>query len=586
MLVRGLPNIMTPSLPTLALSLALSLIPAWGMPAAAPPPIFAPSDRAFPVVAANGMVSSQEPHATHEAVKILETGGNAIDAAVVLGLVKVVTLPRAGNLTGGGFMMIRDGETGTIRALDYREQAPAAAHRDMFLDAEGNPDPVLSRQSHLASGVPGTVAGLALALETYGTLTWEAALAPAIRIAEEGFPVGQQLHKALLTYKSWLANSPAAMRAFYDEDGNPPRPGELLKRPHLAQTLRTLAKAGPLSFYTGSIAQTIADDMEANGGLITMEDLAAYRPKWREPIHGTYRGYDIYAMPAPSSGGIHLIQMLNILELYPFPEYEPYQATPFHWMIEAMRQAYADRSKFLGDPDFTDIPVNWLTSKAYAFETSQSLSPSQARDSKSTRPGTPTIPRESPETTHYSIMDSMGNVVANTTTLNFSFGSGYMIPGTGLLLNNEMDDFSAKPGVPNAVGLIGGTANAVEPHKRMLSSMTPTLVFKAGSPYLATGSPGGSRIITTVLQIIINVLDHDMNLAMATLAPRIHHQWLPDEVRLEEGVSPDTRRLLESLGHTISANNSPMGSANSVLYKDGLFRGFADPRREGSAQGY
>jgi gamma-glutamyltranspeptidase/glutathione hydrolase len=540
---------------------------------------FAPGS---PVTGNTGMVATQEAHATRAAAKVLAEGGNAIDAAVCAGFTLAVTLPRAGNIGGGGFMVIHLEKTNRQTAIDYREKAPAAAHRDMFLDSKGNVDTNLSRSSRLAAGVPGTVRGLALALRRHGTISLKRALQPAIELAENGFIVGQDLHESLKARPGHFKNSPAALEAYYNPDGSPPAIGSRLIQKDLAQTLRTIADQGPDAFYAGPIAAAIVADMKANGGIITADDLRDYRPIIRKPVSGTYRGWKVVAMPPPSSGGIHLIQMLNILEGFPIAKYGHNSADTMHICIEAMRRAYADRSRYLGDPDFTEIPTKDLISKGYAKILAGQINVSQATPSRKVSPGLePVKDLESNETTHFSVIDRWGNAVTNTYTLNFSYGSGIMVAGTGILLNNEMDDFSAKPGVPNAYGLLGGKRNAIEPNKRMLSSMTPTLLFKGKNQLVATGSPGGSRIITTVLQIVCNLVDHGMDIAGATAAARFHHQWFPDEVQVEPGFEPDTLASLGKRSHTVKAR-SLMGSTQSVARINGLFFGASDPRRQGA----
>jgi gamma-glutamyltranspeptidase/glutathione hydrolase len=551
--------------------------------------VLSPRDIVHPVFAENGMVASQEALATRIGVDVLKRGGNAVDAAVAVGFALAVTLPRAGNLGGGGFMLVHRAESGEMPAetvaIDYREMAPAAAHRDMYLDADGEVDSDRSRFSYHSVGVPGSVAGLALALERYGTLPLAEVLAPAIRLAAEGIVVNRDLSDSLASREERLTSRPATTAIFFHPDGTPYAPGERLVQADLAWSLRQIAENGPAAFYEGEIAQRIAADMAANGGPITLEDLAAYRVAVREPASGTYRGFEIASMPPPSSGGVHLVQILNILEGYPLGELGPGGAETIHLMAEAMKLAYADRSRHLGDPDFWPVPVEGLTSKAYAATLRAGIDRSRARPAGEIAAGDP-APYESNETTHFSVMDRWGNVVSNTTTINFGYGSGIVAAGTGILLNNEMDDFSAKPGVPNAYGLLGGEANAIEPGKRPLSSMSPTIVFKDGRPLLATGSPGGSRIITTVLQIILNVVDHGMNMAAATQAPRVHHQWLPDELRVEQGLSPDTLALLAAKGHAVAVK-SAMGSTQSILRNDDGFTAAADPRRPGAlALGY
>jgi gamma-glutamyltranspeptidase/glutathione hydrolase len=566
-----------------AVSLSIALVSgSVGPLAAQDAPIYSLKDRFQPVTAANGMVSSQEAVATRIGVEILKKGGNAVDAAIATGFALAVTLPRAGNLGGGGFMMIHLAESGETKALDYREKAPAAAFRDMFLGEDGEPDNTKSRFSGLAVGVPGTVAGFAEAYERHGSgkLTWAQLVAPAIALARDGIEVTPDLSASLSSSARRLLNDPASRTIFYKTLGLPYLPGEILKQEDLAATLRLIADTGAAGFYTGDVARRIAQKVQDAGGGMTVEDLASYKPVWRRPVTGTYRGHDIASMPPPSSGGVHIVEILNILETFPLREFGPNSADAIHVMAEAMRRAYADRSKFLGDPDYVEVPVEGLTSRAYAVSLADTIRMDAATPSEDIRPGDP-YPYESNETTHFSVVDKDGNAVSNTYTLNFSYGVGLTADGTGVLLNNELDDFSAKPGVPNAYGLVGGTANAVEGGKRPLSSMSPTLVFRDGKLLLATGSPGGSRIITTTLQIILNVIDHGMNIAEATAAPRIHNQWLPDEIRIEEGLSPDTVRMLEGRGHKIEVKNA-MGSTQSIMSVNGILAGASDPRRPGA----
>lgn len=553
---------------------------------AAPPAILSKNAIYSPTVAKQAMVVTSDKIASEIGLKVLEKGGNAVDAAVTIGFTLAVTLPRAGNIGGGGFMLIHDAKTGNVVAVDYREKAPKKAHKDMYLDKEGNPDSQLSRFSHLAVGVPGTVAGLALALEKYGTLSLAAALQPAIKLAEKGFPMHSVLRDSLLRGEKRLKKSAETSRLFFKEDGSAYALGEQFVQPELANTLKQIAQQGVSAFYEGEIAQKIVADMTANNGLITLEDLKAYRPAIRQPIHGTYRGYDVYSMSPPSSGGVHIVQILNILEQFSIQEFGHNSQASLHVMAEAMKRAYADRSEYLGDTDFVKVPLTGLTSKDYAKSLATQIPLDKATPSKTIAPANP-IPYESNETTHFSVIDKAGNAVANTYTLNFSFGSGLTAKGTGFLLNNEMDDFSAKAGVPNAYGLIGNAANAIAPEKRMLSSMSPTIVMHNKKPFLITGSPGGSRIITTTLQVIMNVIDHGMNIQEAVNAPRVHHQWLPDEIRIEKGVSIDTQRLLTEMGHTVVEKN-PMGSAASILIDAAThtYYGAADPRRQGFAIGY
>jgi gamma-glutamyltranspeptidase/glutathione hydrolase len=543
-------------------------------------------DRSVPVEAKNGMVVTSHTLATQVALEVLKKGGNAIDAAVTAGFALAVTQPRSGNIGGGGFMLISSEAKKEVVAIDYREKAPAGATRDMFLGPDGEADPQLSRYSHISAGVPGTVAGLALALEKYGTISLAESLAPAIALAEKGFVVTPRFSKGIKSRQENLFKFEAGKQKFLKPDGSFYEPGDLYVQSDLAATLKRIAQNGIKGFYEGETADLIVAEMQRGKGLITHEDLKNYEPKLRKPVQGTYRGYDIYSMSPPSSGGAHIIQILNILEPYPIGNLGHNSARTIHLMAEAMTRAYADRSKYLGDSDFVEVPLAGITSKKYAGDLRKQIDPSFASISQNILPGDP-VAHESDETTHFSIVDKFGNAVANTYTINFSYGSGIVVTGAGFLLNNEMDDFSAKPGVPNAYGLIGGEANKIEPHKRMLSSMSPTIVMKDGKNFLVAGSPGGSRIITTTLQVIMNVIDHRLNVQAAVNAPRIHHQWLPDEIRIEQGISPDTIGLLKAMGHTV-AEKSSMGAIQSIMIgEDGTLYGGADPRRStSSAMGF
>jgi len=555
----------------------LILVPVWA--SAQEQAILADRDIFHPVYAVHGMVATQQSLATEAGLAVLRDGGNAVDAAVTVGFTLAVTLPRAGNLGGGGFMLIHLAETGETLAVDYRETAPAAAYRDMFLAPGGAADPEAARYSYRSVGVPGTVAGLTKILAEYGTISLARALAPAIGLAENGFAVDRGLHESLLTVRERMTASPASLEIFYPDGGEPPAIGDLLVQTDLAWSLRQIAADGADAFYRGAVAQRLLADMRAHGGLITAEDLAGYTPVIREPVRGTYRGYEIVSMPPPSSGGVHVIQLLNLLEAFPIGDLGHNSAATIHLLAQGMKRAYADRAVHLGDPDFVRVPVSGLTSKAYADALRKTIDPDRDTPSAEILAGDPTA-CESHETTHFSVMDSQGNAVSSTYTLNLSFGTKMTAAGTGILLNNQMDDFSSKPGSPNAYGLVGGEANAIGPGRRMLSSMSPTLVMKDGRPFLAVGSPGGSRIITTTLQVVMNVIDHGMNIAAATNAVRVHHQWRPDELRIEAGLSPDTLTLLEGLGYTVVTRDA-MGGAQSVMYRDGLFSGASDPRRPG-----
>jgi gamma-glutamyltranspeptidase/glutathione hydrolase len=534
-------------------------------------------ERMSPVQGTEGMVVTSHFLATQSAQDVLKNGGNAIDAAVTAAFSLAVTQPRSGNIGGGGFMLISSEKNDDVVAIDYREKAPGKATVDMFLDKDGNADSNVSRYSHLAAGVPGTVAGLAMALEKYGTISLKEAIAPAIKLASEGFIVTPRFSDGLKEKAEMLKKWPSTAKIFYKADGSYYEPGDLFVQKDLAATLTRISENGIKEFYEGKTAELLVAEMAKHGGLITMEDMKNYTPGFRTPVHGTYRGYDIYSMSPPSSGGTHVIQILNILEGYPIAEYGHNSAKTIHLMAEAMKLAYADRSQYLGDEDFVKVPLKALTSKKYAESLRQKIDPAKATDSSTIAPGK-VLPYESNETTHFSIVDKFGNAVSNTYTINFSYGSGIVVEGAGFLLNNEMDDFSAKPGVPNAYGLIGGEANKIEPNKRMLSSMSPTIVKQEGKNFLITGSPGGSRIITTTLQVIMNVIDHGLNIQSSVAAPRVHHQWLPDELRVEEGLSPDTVKALAEMGHTVK-QKSAMGAIQSIMIKDGMMYGGADPRR-------
>ena len=529
-----------------------------------------------PVWAKNGMVATQEALASDIGLKILKDGGNAVDAGVAVGFALAVTLPRAGNIGGGGFMMIYDAKQGKTVALDYREKAPSSASRDMYLDAEGNAVSDLSRYHGLAVGVPGTVAGLLKALEDHGTMSRGQVMAPAIALAEDGIEVTAGLSESLTALTDRLQKWPGTKKIFFKPDGSAYQPGERLKQPELARSLKLIAAQGADGFYKGETATKLVKAVNDAGGSMSLQDLANYEAIAREPVKGDYRGYEIVSMPPPSSGGIHIVQILNILEGYPLKDYGQNSAQTIHLMAEAMQLAYADRAEYLGDSDFIDVPTSGLTSQAYADKLRTLINPNQATPAATIKANNP-LPYESDQTTHFSIVDKDGNAIANTYTLNFSYGTGLVAEGTGILLNNEMDDFSAKPGVPNGYGLLGGEANAVEANKRPLSSMSPTLVFKDNKPFIVTGSPGGSRIITTVTQIISNVIDHDMNIAEATHAPRIHDQWLPDEIRIEKALNVDTIKKLESMGHTVSPQ-AAMGSTQSIMLTPKGVYGSSDPR--------
>ncbi|MEW6766749.1 MAG: gamma-glutamyltransferase [Pseudomonadota bacterium] len=538
-----------------------------------------------PAVARNGMVVAQEKIAAGIGRDILAKGGNAVDAAVATGFALAVTYPRAGNIGGGGFMMIHLAATREDIAIDYRETAPAAATRDMFLGADGKPDAKKSRESALGIGVPGTVAGLSLALDKYGSGKFNLSelLAPAIKLARDGFVIADDSADTLPDYRDRLAKWPASAKIFLKPDGSSFKEGDTLVQSDLATVLEAVATQGSRGFYQGPVAEKLAKGIQDAGGIITADDLKNYQAVIRAPVRGSYRGYDIVSMPQPSSGGTVLLETLNILEGYNLREMGRESVNALHVEIEAMKRAYADRARYLGDPAFVNAPISELIAKDYAAKQRATISMDKAmpwNDSALSQP------REGSNTTHFSVADQFGNAVSNTYTLNFSYGMGLVAEGTGVLLNNELDDFTAAPGASNAYGLVGFEANLPGPGKRPLSSMTPTIVLQDGKPILVTGSPGGSRIISTVMQVIFNTLDFDMNIAAAVAAPRLHHQWLPDEVRIEKGFAAKTLEALRAKGHKIV---EPLGqtSANSIVVSpDGMF-GAPDPRSRGSeAAGY
>ena len=575
--------------------LILSIGLAWVSANASEAPIIDPKTRFHPVYSKSGIVVSQEVIASEVGATILQKGGNAVDAAVATGFALAVTLPRAGNLAGGGFMVIHLAGGKKTIAIDYREMAPMASERNMFLDKQGDADKQLSRYSALSSGVPGTVAGLVHAQANYGTLTLKEVIQPAIMLARDGFPVNVDLSNSLASRFERLSKNPASKSYFFKENGEFYQPGEFFVQTHLANTLERISKDGVSGFYEGHTAQLIVDEMRRLGGLISEDDLKNYRVVIREPVCGIFHKNTICAMPPPSSGGVHLIQMLNMLEGWDLKSLGHNSAAYIHRLTEVMRRAYADRSAYLGDPDFYSVPIDQIVHKEYADSLRSGISLVKATASIDIQPGLGIDPetlvlnsgygdKESSETTHFSTWDRWGNVVSNTTTLNFSYGNGISIPGAGFLMNNEMDDFSAKPGTPNAFGLLGGAANAVEPYKRPLSSMTPAIVFdEKGLPLLVTGSPGGSTIITTVLQTILNVLVFEMGIAEASSVPRIHHQWFPDKLLFESGVSPDTLSILSDMGHDISDVDYVIGATQSIQRgSNGTILGAPDPRRPGA----
>ena len=543
-------------------------------------PLIDYATRFVPEVATRGIVSGSERLATEAGLKMLKRGGNAVDAAVATGFALAVTLPRAGNLGGGGFMLVHLAEGDRQIFIDYREIAPMSASRDMFLNEDGSVDVEKSYYSASSAGVPGTVAGMIHALEQYGTLDLATVIQPAIDLAEQGFDVPAALHLNLRSAQSRLSQNPEANRIYLQVKGEPPAIGTRFKQPDLAATLKRIKTLGAKGFYEGTTAELIVAEMNKSGGIMTLADLAGYRAVERLPVRGSFRNFEIVSAPPPSSGGIHVLQILKLLEPFDLMAMGHNSAGYIHHLSEAMKLAYADRSKYLGDPDRTVIPVAELTSDEYLSKRRALIKSDVATPSEEVMPGEIAVP-ESRDTTHYSVADRFGNVVSNTYTINFSYGSGIVVPGTGMLLNNEMDDFTAKPGFPNGYGLIQGEANSVSPGRKPLSSMTPTIVFKDGAPWLATGSPGGSYIITAVAQQLLNLMVFDMSLGMATSSPRIHHQWLPDETVTEPGISEDSIRILEASRHQIERTNETIGRVNSVQIDDGWFYGYADLRRPG-----
>lgn len=532
----------------------------------------------------HGAVSSRSAIASDVGVDILKKGGNAIDAAVAVGFALAVTYPSAGNIGGGGFMVVRLAN-GEVITQDHREKAPMKASTDMFLDANGEVDRQLSLFSLQASGVPGSVAGMLDALEKYGTMSRQEVLAPAIALAEDGFILNEDLASSFNDMMPNFAPYPASV-AVFSSSGNPYRAGDRFVQADLAKSLKRISAQGRDGFYKGPTADLIVEEMERNGGLISHDDLESYNVVWREPIHGQYRGYDIWSMPPPSSGGVVLLQILNMLEPYDIAASGWGSTNTVHMTVEALRRAYADRAEYLGDPDFYPVPVDKLISKPYAIERFADVDPKRASDSEKIFAGNWTA--ESTETTHYSVVDADGNAVSVTTTLNGGYGNRIVVPGAGFLLNNEMDDFSAKPGSPNMYGLLGGEANKIEPGKRMLSSMTPTIVVKDGQTVLVTGSPGGSTIINTVLHVVMNVIDHGMGVEDAVSKPRFYHQWKPDVIRYEAGsISDETRTALEAMGHKgLTESGYGYGDANSIVVRDGEIEATSDPRSVGGASAY
>ena len=564
---------------------AIALVVGFCVPAAAQEQrreyIPAPAGTVHAIPAEHGMVVAQERIGAQIGADILRQGGNAVDAAVATGFALAVTYPRAGNIGGGGFMVIYSAERKEDVAIDYRETAPAAATPDMFLGADGKPDIAKSRDSALSIGVPGTVAGLALALEKYGSghFTLADLLKPSIDLARGGFIIADDMADTLPGIARRLARWPASARIFSRPDGSSLREGDMLVQSDLAATLSAIAEQGPQGFYQGPVAEKLAAGVRDAGGIMTSDDLKSYRPVIRAPVRGNYRGYDIVSMPPPSSGGVVLLETLNIIEGFPMPDMAQGSVPSLHLMIEAMKRSYADRARYLGDPDFISAPVATLMSKEYAAKQRAGIDPDRATPWTEALSATP--PRESSNTTHFSVIDSRGNAVSNTYTLNFPYGVGLVAEGTGVLLNNELDDFTAAPGASNAFGLVGFEANLPGPGKRPLSSMSPTIVLKDGKPVLVTGSPGGSRIISTVLQVIVNVLDYRMDVAQAVAAPRLHHQWLPDVARIERGFSDDALAGLRARGHQV-IDLLGQTSANSIAVAPHGLLGAPDPRTRGA----
>ena len=566
----------------LIVALGFCLVPVAMAQAPAPAaqtPIIDFGSRFLPTVARQGMVVGPEELAAEVGLDVLRAGGNAVDAAVATGFALAVSYPRAGNL-GGGFMLLHLADEDRQTLIDYRETAPAAATRDLFLNENGAVDQQRAYFSHKSAGVPGTVTGLILAQQRYGTLPLADVMAPAIALARDGFAVSFALNQEIAARAERLAMNPEARRLFLDAQGRVPEIGSRWQQPDLAWTLTQIAEHGQKGFYEGEVARRILAEMQAGEGLISAADLAGYRAVEREPVRGTYQKYEIISTPPPSSGGIHIIQILNILEGYDLQAMGHNSAAYIHHLTEAMKLAYADRSRYLADPDFEPVPVAELTDKAYAERQRALIKPGRATPSEEIAPGKVLVDA-SHDTTHYTVADRFGNVVSNTYTLNFSFGSHIAVPGTGMLLNNEMADFAANPGQPNPFGLVEGEANRIEGGKRPLSSMSPTMVFRDGKPWLATGSPGGSLIITSVLQTALNAMAFDMNIATASAEPRVHHQWQPDKLVVEQGISPDTLALLRALGHNVDVAGRTLGRTQSIMLDRGYLWGATDTRRPG-----
>lgn len=536
------------------------------------------------VRAKNGMVVSASDLASLAGVEIIRKGGNAVDAAIATGFALAVTHPAAGNIGGGGFMVIRDSD-GSATTIDFREIAPAKAAKNMYLDSKRNYNPKLSQTGMLSVGVPGSVAGLYYAWEKYGSLEWSELIQPAFQLALEGFPLSYRLAKSFNNYQKEFAKYKSSRKIFRDPE-HPFTEGELFVQEDLAKTLKLIMDKGKDGFYSGKTAELLIKSVQNQGGIITLDDLKNYKPLERKPIIGFYRGYKVISMPPSSSGGIALLEILNSMEYFSFSKDQWGSSKYIHTLAEIFKHVYADRSEHLGDPGYYNVPVEFLTSKDYGKVIANSVS-ERAVPSHKIAPVSIESFRESEETTHYSIIDNYGSAVSVTTTLNSSFGNKIVVEGAGFLLNNEMDDFSPKPGEPNQFGLLGSEANSIEPGKRMLSSMTPTIILKNEKPFLILGAPGGSTIITSVAQVILNVIDFDMDIQTAVDLPRIHHQWFPERIDYEKfGLSADVKRNLEKMGHFIGKERI-IGRVQAILIDDeGVRWGASDPRSFGKAEGY
>ena len=529
-------------------------------------------------VGSNGMVTTQHYLATKVGEDILNQGGNAYDAAIAISFSLAVVLPRAGNIGGGGFMVIYDSESRDSFAIDYRERAPLLSTKDMYLDENGNVIPSQSTMGYLSSGVPGTVAGMWSVHKKFGSMEWDKLIRPAITLASEGFQVSPYMSDMLVKYNKKLSVFEETKKIFQHQ--YPDFESKIFIQTDLAKTLSIIAENGRDGFYKGVIAKKIADDMSDNGGIISMKDLENYEPKWRKPLISKYRDVKIVTMPPPSSGGVHIIQMLNILENFDLNSFEHNSKEYINVLSEVMKYAYADRSEYLGDPDYFDVPIEELSSEIYAKNIFNKIEVGKAKSSTQIKPGN-YLDTESNETTHFSVVDSDGNVVSSTYTLNSSFGSGVVIKGTGILMNNEMDDFSIAPGIPNQYGLLGATANEIVPKKRPLSSMTPTIGFKDDDFYFTTGSPGGAKIISAVLQSILNMVDFNMDVEQAIIAKRVHHQWQPDLLQIEFNLKEDSKNWLLEAGYNIKIIQ-PQTNLQLIMKKDGSYYGYGDFRRPDS----